>query len=121
MMTIEQVADRVTKQIANKYQYFSTGAKDDIKAMIVREFSPIVVQQQNLPLGVDEKVNGEQAVKILQLLKRRRSEGATNWELAEMALKYTSRMSDIRKLGYIVNCQREDGRTFRYKLAATDW
>jgi hypothetical protein len=91
MMTIEQVADRVTKQIANKYQYFSTGAKDDIRAMIVREFSPIVVQQQNLTwdeITKDTERNGQQAEMILQLLKHRRSEGATNWELANMALKW---------------------------------
>lgn len=122
MTSLEQIADRVTKQIANKYQYFTTGARDDIRSLIIREFSPIVVQQQELPLtSSDEKVNGEQSEKILQLLKQRRSQGATNWELAEIALKYTSRVSNLREQGYRVECRREAGRIWRYRLSATDW
>lgn len=43
---------------------------------------------------------------------------ATNAELAGIALKYTSRLSDIRKAGYGINCTCLDARAglYRYEL-----
>jgi hypothetical protein len=45
-----------------------------------------------------------QCAKILALLKARGNQGATNYELARIALKYTSRVSDIRKQGWRISC-----------------
>lgn len=41
---------------------------------------------------------------------------ATNVELAKIALKYTSRVSDARKLGYTIQCKREKGGLTTYWL-----
>lgn len=44
---------------------------------------------------------------------------ALNTELASIALKYTSRLSDIRKAGYEIRCTTIDARAglYRYELA----
>jgi ABC-type ATPase with predicted acetyltransferase domain len=49
-----------------------------------------------------------QCRKILKLLRERGNQGATNYELAQIALKYTSRVSDLRDAGYRVHCTCED-------------
>jgi hypothetical protein len=56
-----------------------------------------------------------QCRKMLTLLKERGNQGATNAELAKIALKYTSRISDLRDLGHDIRCQQEgaDG-LYRY-------
>ena len=41
---------------------------------------------------------------ILALLKERGNQGARNSELAHIALKYTSRISDLRAQGYDIRC-----------------
>jgi len=56
-----------------------------------------------------------QCKKILDLLKTRGNQGATNAELAKIALKYTSRISDLRELGHDIRCQQEgNGGLYRY-------
>jgi hypothetical protein len=52
------------------------------------------------------------------ILERLRRGPALNAELAEISLKYTSRISDLRKAGYCVLCQPVDvaAGTFRYEL-----
>lgn len=52
---------------------------------------------------------------ILALLVRRGNRGATNVELSRIALKYTSRISDLRDLGHDIRCQKEgSGGVYRY-------
>jgi hypothetical protein len=41
-----------------------------------------------------------------QILERLRIGPASNIELAQIALKYTSRISDLRAAGYEVRCKR---------------
>jgi hypothetical protein len=56
-----------------------------------------------------------QCRKILALLKERGNQGATNAELSRIALKYTSRISDLRDLGHDIRCQKEGDRgLYRY-------
>lgn len=45
---------------------------------------------------------------ILALLKERGNQGATNYELARIALKYTSRVSDLRDTGHHIHCTCEN-------------
>ena len=56
-----------------------------------------------------------QCKKILDLLKARGNQGVLNAELAKIALKYTSRISDLRDLGHDIRCQQEgNGGLYRY-------
>lgn len=59
-----------------------------------------------------------QCRRILALLKERGNEGATNYELAKHALKYTSRISDLRDAGWRILCTAEDPvrGIYRYTL-----
>ena len=45
-----------------------------------------------------------QCGKMLALLRERGNQGATNSELAHIALKYTSRVSDLRQAGHDIRC-----------------
>ena len=56
-----------------------------------------------------------QSGKILQLLKDRGQQGAYNWELVKIALKYTGRISDLRALGHRIVCVAEDPTTGLYR------
>lgn len=47
---------------------------------------------------------------------------AFNYELSKVCLKYTGRISDLRKLGYKITCRRDGTtRTFLYVLAPEHW
>lgn len=123
MMDLEQIADKVAKRM-EKSVWMTIPQREEIRKMIVQEFAPIVVQQSNFHFTeADARTNEDQAMKILGLLKERRSAGATNVELAEIALKYTSRISELRQAPhhYRITCERENGRVTRYRLNPTDW
>jgi hypothetical protein len=52
---------------------------------------------------------------ILALLRERGNQGVTNAELSRIALKYTSRISDLRDSGHDVRCFMEGGGgVYRY-------
>lgn len=55
-----------------------------------------------------------QTQQIIDLLRVR---PATNAELSNIALKYTSRVSDARKLGHTITCTRLRGGLTEYRLA----
>lgn len=56
-----------------------------------------------------------QCKKILVLFKARGNQGITNAELSRIALKYTSRISDLRGLGHDIRCQQEgNSGLYRY-------
>ena len=57
---------------------------------------------------VEAKRLGGQALKIYERLQLG---SATNVELAEISLKYTSRISDIRKAGHVVTLISHDHET----------
>lgn len=54
------------------------------------------------------------------ILARLERGAATNAELAGMALKYTSRVSDLRAVGYVIDCDRVEGGLTRYRLVGRD-
>ena len=49
-----------------------------------------------------------QCAKILRFLKERGQQGAYNWELCRIALKYTGRISDLRQQRHHIVCIAED-------------
>lgn len=51
-----------------------------------------------------------------EILRRLAQGPATNRELATVALKYTSRVSDLREAGWDIACDRLDGGLTRYQL-----
>lgn len=51
----------------------------------------------------EKKRTGNQCETILARL---REGSATNHELAEISLKYTGRLSDLRKQGHVIECMR---------------
>jgi hypothetical protein len=80
---------------------------------------------KELPLWAqptDPNVNKEDAPRLagqnLAILERLRQGPATNKELAEMSLKYTSRLSDLRANGFTVKCERKTGGLTVYTLEA---
>lgn len=64
---------------------------------------------------VDGRRLGQQCAKILSLL---RDGPQTNFCLSSVALKYTSRISDLRLLGYLIECERLEGGLMRYHLVS---
>lgn len=57
--------------------------------------------------------------KILAWLKQRGNQGVTNAELSTVALKYTSRISDLRQSGNDIRCYSEGGGVYRYHFYGT--
>jgi hypothetical protein len=59
-----------------------------------------------------------QCKKMLELLQARGNQGATNFELSRMALKYTSRISDLRQQGWRIHgtCESVSKGVWRYHL-----
>ena len=95
----------------------TVGTREELRQRLTSKFAP---SQASLSFEDSEALKG-QCEAILKLLKERRSQGAMNWELAEIALKYTSRISDLRKAGWRIDCHKEAGRTTRYMLHPFDW
>jgi hypothetical protein len=116
MTVSEQIASDLTAKIARRYQYFSNPEKESIKAMIAEELRPYVPEPQMGLSFENLEANNLQSKLILSLLQQRGCIGATNGELAKIALKYTSRISDLRNCGFKIKAQCETGRTFRYRL-----
>jgi hypothetical protein len=56
---------------------------------------------------------GRQNAAILARLQRG---PASSYQLSAFALKYTSRLSDLRKYGYTITCQRMQDDTHLYTL-----
>jgi hypothetical protein len=76
---------------------------------------------QDAPLPVDTHVTEPAEIRRLatqnELILARLQQGpATNYELAQISLKYTSRLSDLRKAGYVVTCERHAGGGATYEL-----
>lgn len=66
--------------------------------------------------GEDRKRLSDQCRLILQLLRERGKDGATNTELPAIAIKYTGRISEIRGAGHNIVTERVDAGLFRYTL-----
>jgi hypothetical protein len=52
-----------------------------------------------------------------RILARLQKGPATSYELSQIALKYTSRLSDLKKAGYPITCTRHAGGGATYTIA----
>ena len=121
MTTADSIADRVIDFLGRRTM-LSTGTRMELRELVAQEFSSVAPRAQSaLNFDGDKEGLEGQSKAILELLKSRRSAGAANHELAQLSLKYTSRLSDLRKAGYKISCERQEGRSFLYRLAPTDW
>ena len=67
------------------------------------------VARPDVPPEAQKRLRGQS----LAILERLKLGTATNLELSAIALKYTSRISDIRQAGYTVKCVEHDKATGR--------
>lgn len=72
------------------------------------DFDPIPVRDTHVLDPLEQRRLSKQSAEILARLQQG---PATNSELAKIALKYTSRISDLRKAGYNVQVCSRDGAT----------
>ncbi len=124
MTTLDKTADQIVADIVKSGVWLTIPQRKVVWALIVGKVRPMVVEQAKFHFTeADENTNDAQCHRILALLKERRSRGATNVELSAIALKYTSRISQLRQAPYNfqINCTREEGRVTRYNLYPTDW
>ncbi len=113
--------DKLCKRVI----YVTATQKQDFTKYLANPIRPYV-SQPTLFAGLvstdDEQAFRKQSQAILNLLKERKSYGAFNHELAKVCLKYTGRVSDLRKQGYKITCNRNGvSRTFLYILAPEHW
>lgn len=119
MQTADQIAQEAVDYLCKRVNV-TLGTRDEFKRFLTGKIMPLTPAQTSLNFADQEALKG-QSEAILKLLKRRRSAGALNGELAEISLKYTSRVSDLRAAGWKIHAIREGGRSWRYMLAVTDW
>lgn len=120
MNSASEIAEEVVKWVGNRTM-LNAEARTQLHRLIVSKVLPLTPVQPQLNFENDKDALAGQSAAILALLKERRSAGAMNHELAEISLKYTSRISDLRAEGFKIICTRREGRTFHYALAPTDW
>lgn len=96
--------------------YIAEGVKPDGRARL-----PLVTLPAHL--GRTKTTAKTQSGRILELIKR--PGGAFNFELSRIALKYDSRIFELRRDGHAIVCDRQylkNGRasnTFLYRIAGT--
>lgn len=121
MNAVDQLAEDIANFIAARAMV-TRGTREDLRRLIRDRVSALMPSAQAALSFEDAGALAGQSAAILKLLKQRRSQGATNSELSDISLKYTSRVSDLRKEGYLIHCRRVGGgRTFHYMLAPEMW
>ena len=124
MTILESICDQVANTVERKVMFMTLPQREELRKLLLNSFQPVCTEQATLKFSEPDALkNAEQAQRILELLKSRRSAGATNVELAAIALKYTSRTSELRQAphNYKILCTRESGRITRYRLSPEDW
>lgn len=120
LITADQFAEEVLQFVCNRVNV-TLGTRDAIRKFVADKVTPLAPRAQADLTFEDQKSLEGQSKAILELLKKRRSQGAMNHELAAISLKYTSRVSDLRREGFKIQCVRESGRSHRYVLFPADW
>lgn len=124
MTTLEQIADQITTDLVRGGVWLTIPHRKLLWSMIVGRVRPLVIEQASLPLtDADKEANAEQAMKILALLKERRSEGVTTAEMLAIAAQYNARIFELRRPphNYKIICTKEGFRRFRFRLTPEDW
>lgn len=114
-MTLDSIADGIVSDMA-KTVNITLPERERLKRIIVSRIEPLRWQSCLDFSDVDFEKNDEQCSAILGLLKERGDAGATNVELNSIAINHTGRVSDLRKKGFVIQCQRGTGRVFHYRL-----
>jgi hypothetical protein len=70
------------------------------------------------PIQCDPADVGRLTGQNLKIIERLRQGPATNRELSLISLKYTGRVSDCRRAGYKIVCEKRDGGLTVYSLEA---
>lgn len=122
--SVDQIATEIMDAICKRVNV-TIPQRRDFEKFIGNKVRPFV-DQPSLFAGTvtvdDEQAFAHQSEAILNLLKKRRSQGAFNHELAKICLKYTGRISDLRADGFKITCHRDgQTRTFLYVLAPEHW
>lgn len=75
-------------------------------------------EKEKMPKSYDEAQTRipSQKLKIVQLLRDRGEEGATNTELVQISLQYNSRLSELSKEGYIIETIHIKDGLYKYVL-----
>ncbi len=81
-------------------------------AELRRDLAEIPTTDPNVAAPDHKRLAGQN----LAILNRLRQGPATNRELAGLALKYTSRLSDIRAAGFAITCRDDGGGLSTYRL-----
>lgn len=121
-----EVIDAVTKgkRLVGAYKPGRPTAMKVMRAYIAEGLKPggrVRLPEHPLPPRPPKMKGVTQTGKILALIKR--PGGAFNFELARVALKYSSRITDLRHEGWQITAERQylkNGKasnTFRYRLA----
>lgn len=121
MAHAQTIAEDILAFLVSKMP-ITPGTREDITKYVTRKIEPLAPSQTAFHFEPARGRFKTQAAEILALLKKRRSEGAKNWELSEISLKYTSRVSDLRALGYRITCDPKNEAGVRtYRLSPLDW
>lgn len=120
MTRAEQIAEDVMQFLAGR-AWLTTGTREDLRRLVLEKVAPLIPSWQGSLFSADEERLAGQSAAILKLLKERRSSGATNAELAAISLKYTARISDLRKQGYRIFAKQISGGTWQYNLSPEMW
>jgi hypothetical protein len=76
---------------------------------------PLVPRDPNVARQDIHRLTGQNAA----ILRRLRQGPATNDELIRISRKYTSRISDLRAFGFVIEATRLGGGLFEYRLEVT--
>ena len=79
-----------------------------------RPVAPVAPRDPTVPAEAKPRLSRQ----CHAILERLRTGPATNHELAAIALKYTGRLSDLRRAGHAIQCYDRNHRTgeSRYRL-----
>ncbi len=117
---VEDLGDRLRVEGARFGERIQTWFTDIPECPVWLVHRPAEQKQQRTIEATDPGVRPEDRKRLRgqseQILRRLREGPATNRELAAIAMKYTSRLSDIRAAGYVVECQRLTGGLAEYTL-----
>lgn len=116
-MNLEMVATNIVLDMSKRVN-LTLAERDRVKNLIMERVQPLIYQPSLnfMSSTEDAKRNEEQCKQILDLLVMRGDIGATGLELNKIAISHTRRVSDLRQKGYAIQCLRQSGRIFRYRL-----
>lgn len=87
--------------------YYQDPSFDELPLFASPKVEPVSAPTEDTP-----RLTGQNAA----ILRRLRQGTASNFELAAISLKYTSRINDLRNAGYRIEAERGSGGVWIYEL-----